>query len=782
MPKLPSKYDLGQATPQPNHQIIGGVPPIEQQAGVNLGNAVAQFGETGMALARDQQLKTDRLNDAKAKSAFYQKKVELDNSFDQDPDYATYDKRYSEGITQAQKDAAALIKNPLQREAFMAETNADRAVGMINIKKKSFAKEGDYERGALDTDLASLRESALNAPDEKTRASIIQTMQARIQSVADQGHINQDSAVELQRKSAVDYAEGYVDTKSPYQQIEILQSKGTVADYLPTDKRMDMIRRAEQQIKQDQALARASLSERTQDATAAYTQGLSYSNAPTRAEYTSAYGAKEGDQRYNELVKTQKLGADISHAALSSPEELKAMLEHADPRKAVVGDGFAGDSQRFGVLVNSVSRMQKEKLDDPAAYLQKYSPKIKSLWDSLENSGDYAGYATAVTAEQQRIGVQDVKLLPEQQAKAIAAEFNKLAEGGEKSADMIQSLADQWGKNWPTVYKQLSPDLPPSALVIASGVDRPTAEILARTAPLKLEDLKKGIPPADVKDIGETLTTKMSGFQQTLLQQAGGERTFSTVYDQAQRLALSYVGRGEKPAAAVDRAYRSLVDDKYVIKDTYRVPKQYDADAVEAGAKRLLQPEPSNSEVYGRNAAYAKGGDHLTTLTGAQEKDFQKWVQDNNVPFDPSPTADYDMRGFYKGLISGDSHAKQAVNANDGKMHFSDWWKTPYHKSFSAESQYALPGAPKWNDLDQLVAPDGTVVFDERRPKIGVDVPHARGMSQQFMEQRVRRALGAEAYWVTNQDETGLVLYHNGAAMTKDGKPITVSFDELAGQ
>jgi hypothetical protein len=782
MPKLPSKYDLNSATPQPNRQILQGVNTVEQQAGADLGQAVARFGEVGMIKAREQQQKVERLSEAKAKSAFYQKKVQLDNAFDDDPDYGTYEQRYNEGIAQAQKDAAGLIKDPLQREAFLADSSADRALGNANIRKKAFAKEGDYERGTLDTDLASLRESALNAPDEKTRSGIIKTMQDRIQSVADRGHIDQDAAATLQRRSAEDYAEGFVSLKSPYEQVKILKSKGTVADFIPSDKRANLIRRAEQEIKQDQALARVSLSERTQDATAAYLQGQAFVNPPSRAEYVAAYGEQEGTRRYSELEKTQDLGKDIRHAALASPEELKTMLENADPRKGVVGEGFAGDSQRFGVLINSVSHMQKEKQTDPAAYLQKYNPKIKTLWDNLEATGDYAGYATAVTAEQQRIGVQNIKLLPEQQAKAIVAEFNKLSEGGEKSADEIQALADQWGKNWPTVYKQLSPDLPPSALVIGSGVDRPTAEILARTSHLKLDDLKKGIPTESVRSVDDAVATKFADFQQTLLQQAGGERTYSTIYDQAQRLALTYVARGEKPEAAVDRAYRSLVDDKYVIKDTYRVPKQYDAEAVEAGAQRLLQPEPDRSQVYGRNAAYAKGGDYFTKLSPSQEKEFQKWVQDNNVPFDPSPTADYDMRGFYKGLMSGDSHAETGTNANDGRMHFSDYWKTPYHKSFSAESQYALPGAPKWNERDQLVAPDGTVVFDERRPKIEVDVPRVKGLSDAFVEERVRRALGIEAYWVTNQDETGLVLYHNGAAMMKDGKPVTVSFDELAGQ
>ncbi|OOG11277.1 hypothetical protein [Pseudomonas sp. C9] len=105
---------------------------------------------------------------------------------------------------------------------------------------------------------------------------------------------------------------------------------------------------------------------------------------------------------------------------------------------------------------------------------------------------------------------------------------------------------------------------------------------------------------------------------------------------------------------------------------------------------------------------------YLTQLPPDQEAKFQSWVKQNNVPFDPSPTADYDMRGFYSGLQKGDPNARTGMNANDGKMHFGDYYKTPYHKSFSSESQFANKDAPRWNEKDQLVTPDGRVVFDER--------------------------------------------------------------------
>ncbi|WP_213941183.1 hypothetical protein [Pseudomonas sp. dw_612] len=119
---------------------------------------------------------------------------------------------------------------------------------------------------------------------------------------------------------------------------------------------------------------------------------------------------------------------------------------------------------------------------------------------------------------------------------------------------------------------------------------------------------------------------------------------------------------------------------------------------------------------------------YLTQLPPDQEAKFQAWVKQNNVPFDPSPKADYDMRGFYAGLQKGDPNARTGMNANDGQMHFGDYYKTPYHKSFSSESQFANKNAPRWNDKDQLVTPDGRVVFDERAEASAPQAAQAAGI------------------------------------------------------
>ena len=116
------------------------------------------------------------------------------------------------------------------------------------------------------------------------------------------------------------------------------------------------------------------------------------------------------------------------------------------------------------------------------------------------------------------------------------------------------------------------------------------------------------------------------------------------------------------------------------------------------------------AQAFAFNKQWAKSGPYETQLSPQDEYKFQQWVKKNNVPWQDSPTADYDMRGYWKALQEG--KAKESRNIWDGRMHFPDTWKTPYSGSFSNESMYANQDAPHW-DGNFLVTKDGHIVANE---------------------------------------------------------------------
>lgn len=120
------------------------------------------------------------------------------------------------------------------------------------------------------------------------------------------------------------------------------------------------------------------------------------------------------------------------------------------------------------------------------------------------------------------------------------------------------------------------------------------------------------------------------------------------------------------------------------------------------------------------NQPYVKPGPRTftTQLQPEQEQAFRTWVAQNKIPFNPNDvTSDYDMRGFWQGLQSGDPEASRAVDPHDQRLHFTDKWKTPYHRTFSADSQYANDQAPRWSGNQYLKDQAGTTLYDAAQPE-----------------------------------------------------------------
>jgi len=358
------------------------------------------------------------------------------------------------------------------------------------------------------------------------------------------------------------------------------------------------IKAREIEARQMQAIARAELSSRVSDAQSAYLAGYDFDNPPSQSDFVASFGAEEGAERYQQFAKTQQLGSAIREIAMASPDERSQIIDRFNPAKdGVAGEGFAVDAKLYGALVNTASRLADELQKDPAQFVASRSPLIQRAAQQAQD-GDPAAveaYATAMIAEQRRLGAPEPKLLTSRQAASIAAAFESTEDGGSNAAQIIEGLQQQWGKNWPTVYKQLQDKLPGAALVIGTGVDPQTSAMLARIAPLKTAELKAGLDSLEASDAKKVLAEEMADFRLTLAGQVGGERTFSTLYSEAERLAYAYMGQGKSAKDAVSLVRKSLIDDKYTLAGTYRVPKSFDADLVEVGTERALESiDPSS--------------------------------------------------------------------------------------------------------------------------------------------------------------------------------------------
>ncbi len=161
---------------------------------------------------------------------------------------------------------------------------------------------------------------------------------------------------------------------------------------------------------------------------------------------------------------------------------------------------------------------------------------------------------------------------------------------------------------------------------------------------------------------------------------------------------------------------------------------QAPVDAIPTPAQGMVQPAQSTpvAQTPANLSPYAKPGPYLTQLPTAQEQQFQGWVQQNKIPFDPSANSDYDMRGYYKDNVAGAGGAGTKVSAFDGLPHFPDTYKTPYHRSFSNESRYATADAPHWEG-DRLIDKSGRVIADET-PATSASASNPQSVPPRFNE------------------------------------------------
>lgn len=605
MPKLPS-IDA----PLPVGQASRGVATYD---GTQMARANAQVGQAiGGALTEfaDKAIqKQDKYNFALAKSSFLKSQIEAENELDQDQDYPTYEKRYTDKMTKARDQAVALIGSPSDRALFQQELDLDIQRGLGAVARKAKSKEVDVGRGALMDTIATNREAALKSTDDLARASVIKSTTEAIEGARDRGYLTEQEAVRMRQGATEDYALASVQMLDPSGRLAALSKPG-IADLIPTDKRAELKMQAQSQIdaerrrqeaearqrqveaRQLQAINRMELSSRVQDATTAYSQGLDFENPPNFSDFKAAYGEKAGEE-YRSFEKRQALAPAIREFATADPREREEILNRFQPGKGgVAGEGFKEDSQLYQHLTGVAVGLMKQQQADPAAYVTKYSPIVQQAFATAQQEGTpeaYQAYAVATVAEQQRLGVAQPKLLPKEAADQFAANFSQQLQGGESAAVLIEQEAQKWGKDFPAVLQQVGNKLPAEAQVIATGLPKDIADRMASVAIIPDKDLDTGLEKGRKDEISQSVQAAMMPFAESLQGQSGGISTYSTMYRAAVKTAKAYVLQGDSPKDAASRVVDAMVNDKYDFFGTYRVPKTFDTNAVSRGADRVLQ-------------------------------------------------------------------------------------------------------------------------------------------------------------------------------------------------
>jgi hypothetical protein len=609
MPRVPT-YESPQVQQQPGRAVqLSGIAP--DNSAIQQGLQSFQRGAQILIEKEREKADTAVLMDADSQltkwqqSAMYDEQSGVYNRKGKDALNVT--NQTLEGFEQAQQEIAKSLTSDQQRARY-AQIVASRRNSISNdLNRYEYSERQNYygqvEQGQLET---SMQGAALDYQDPAKVQAYRAKANAVLASRAERLGLSPEAAqaellktnsgmstAVIQRmlvdspQKAKSLFESYKDTMTAEDQIRASNGIDQGFRRLEAEARQRQI-----EARQLQAIARVELSSRAQDATAAYSQGLDFDNPPSRADFDAAYGKEHGAKQYESFAKVQAIAPAIREFATANPQERQEILAKFQPAQAgTAGDGFKEDNQLYQHLTSVAVGLMKQQQTDPAAYVAKYSPTVQRAFASAQSEGTpeaYQAYAQATVAEQQRLGVAQVKLLPDAAADQLAASFNNQVDGGENAATMIEQQQAMWGKDFGAVLQQVGKKLPAEAQVIATQLPKDLAERMASVARLKDSELDAGLQKGQKDEINQSVQAAMQPFAESLQGQAGGINTFNTMYKAAVRTATSYVLQGEAPKGAAEKVVNGIVNDKYDFFGTYRVPKALDTQAVSRGATVAL--------------------------------------------------------------------------------------------------------------------------------------------------------------------------------------------------
>jgi hypothetical protein len=363
-----------------------------------------------------------------------------------------------------------------------------------------------------------------------------------------------------------------------------------------------------------QAQDRAALDRQVSDIGKALNQGAQVSIP--EAEIRRLMPPEQADRTLDALYTMQIAGQVFSSVQLAAPQELQALrqdiIEGSGPvtdmlrlrrgtrmdAAGVVEADRAGDVASRGelreVLDKRIEERNRQLFADPAQYVLA-DPVVRERAGAAANdSQELGGYVTATLAAQARLGVAepDRRILSKAQSQAIASDIMRSdpAQGDPQNPDgpalRLKSLRQTYGEAWPRVFQDLVRDgnLPPEYQILAN-IDNAVGQadfsrmLAAQKAAGGAGPFREGVRrafPTEESRLAKEVGAYVQPFVATALAsgQTGGDRLAAMVGGAIENLAAYYIFRGADATTAMQRAADRVVNDKYDILGTMRVPKE----------------------------------------------------------------------------------------------------------------------------------------------------------------------------------------------------------------
>ncbi|MGR4041504.1 hypothetical protein FW796_19020 [Pseudomonas sp. 910_21] len=687
-----------------------------------------------------------------------------------------------EQFEQAQQEVAKSLTTDQQRARY-AQIVASRRNSISNDLNRYEYNErqsyfGQVEQGQLDT---SMQGAALDYQDPAKVAGYRAKTDAVLASRAERLGLSPEAAqaerlkvnsgmstAVIQRmlidspQKAKGLFEAYKDTMTAEDQIRASNGIDQGFRRLEAEARQRQI-----EARQLQAIARVELSSRVQDATAAYSQGLDFSDPPSRADFNAAYGKEHGAKEYESFAKVQAVAPAIREFATATPEERQSILDRFNPVKRSSGPHF-GD-QAAGML-------EQGNIDLNAR------PTVKSADGSISTvrsiSANFDGQEVLIPTVS-----DDGKILSDEDAIKTYQRTGKHLgkfDSPEDATAYAESLHEQQAKQYgaATVGKgfkqdnQLYQHLTSVAVGLMKQQQTDPAAYVAKYSPAVQRSFQaaqeQGTPEAYKAYVQATVAEqqRLGVAQPKLLPDAAADQLAANFANQ--------VNGGENAAVLIEQQQALWGKDFGTV--LQQVGKKLPAEA-----QVIATQLPKDLAERMASVARLKDSELDAGLQKGQKDEISQSVQDEMQPFAAS------LHGQAGGINTFSTMYKAAVRTATSYVLQGDKPKDAAQKVVNGmvNDKYDFFGTyrvPKTLDT-QAVSRGATKALGTIKPDDLMMLPGISGVTDKDNAAQLHSALQSSGEWVPTNDESGLALTLNGYRVRdKDGKPIVRTWAELQQQ
>ncbi len=279
-------------------------------------------------------------------------------------------------------------------------------------------------------------------------------------------------------------------TKTPYFNELDPATQGTV------------IRQADALRKQQQTQYRTQLDSTVRDASAAYLRGVDYPSMPSQSEFVSAYGYREGMQRFDDLNNQRIAGQYIGSFRTLPTESINAAVKNLTPQVGD-GEGYASRASAYDHVKTAAAAVINKRQTDPygsAIELGAYHPLSTSNPDDVateinsrfSNGGDLKA-----------LGI-NAPILSQQEA----AGFSQLIRGS-TNIDQTLGLLQSMGQKLPAAaLRQVAGAVAPNSAAVAYSsllLGKPDNQYDNRSGTIAYSDFIPYKPTMDKYDAAKTI-------------------------------------------------------------------------------------------------------------------------------------------------------------------------------------------------------------------------------------------------------------------------------------